>query len=253
MINYAGELAHAILRVLARHERPIGSGTLHLILRRQGVPASAPTIGRKVRELEFEGLLRKISVDGRVITDRGRAALERWEHKTKLEGKGQALLGIVLDGTGKKSILDFLAARRVIEREAASLAARHASPATIRTLEKIVSRQMTSVNHGELGIEEDVAFHEEIAKASRNEVLYSLVSFLRSNGNYSYLITRMRTIVGSRLIVDHTSIVDAIKKHDPEAAREAMDAHLAGLSDDIARYWKQFRLNAERGRRRALA
>ena len=69
------DVNRAILQLIAESEAPIGQSTLGLILRRQGFTISVPTIGRRLQELEFEGLLRKVGVGGRVITTRGRKVL----------------------------------------------------------------------------------------------------------------------------------------------------------------------------------
>ena len=57
--NTHTELDFAILQTLHSHGQPIGSGTLHYVLRKRGDNLSAPTIGRKLRDLENRGLVAK--------------------------------------------------------------------------------------------------------------------------------------------------------------------------------------------------
>jgi GntR family L-lactate dehydrogenase operon transcriptional regulator len=233
------DLRLAILRLIAKHEGPIGQGNLNLLLRRQGFLLSTPTVGRRLQEMEFDGVLRKVSVDGRVITERGLNRLRQWDAEARLRGSGEALLAALQRGD-KKHILDLLAARRAIECETAALAAEHASLGAIQRMEEMLERQAASIETGGLGIEEDVEFHEEIARASGNSVLQSLVSLLRNHQRYNFLITSMRTLVGARLVVDHTVILDGIRARNPKQAREAMEQHLLKLSQDLTQYWNEW-------------
>lgn len=238
-------LDQAILRTVAASQRPIGQGALTLLLRREGLNVSPPTVGRRLQTLEFDGLLRKVSVDGRVITERGDEILRRWEAEARLRGSGEALLETLKRGD-KKHILDLLAARCAIECETAALAAQHAAAPSIRRMARLLDQQTASIDRGGLGIEHDVAFHLEIAHAARNEVLHSLVSLLRSHGRYDLVITSMRTVVGSRLVVEHAAILHAIEARDPAAARGAMDHHIRSLQRDLERYLGQRQRRAAR-------
>src|SRR5574341_2134876 len=125
------DIDRAILRLVAGHEGPIGQGTLSLFLRKPGFTLSTPTVGRKLQTLQFDGLLRKIGVDGRVITERGLNVLHEWDAEARLRGSGEALL-VALQRSDKKHILDLLMARRVIEGETAALAAHQAPGKAIR-------------------------------------------------------------------------------------------------------------------------
>jgi GntR family L-lactate dehydrogenase operon transcriptional regulator len=234
-----------ILRLIAESKAPIGQGNLSLLLRKEGLSVSVPTIGRRLQEMEFEGLLQKASVDGRVITDRGRETLKSWEAENRLRRSGDALVDL-LKRADKKHIVDLLSARRVIEGETAALAALHASPESIRRMEELLGEQARRVAAGELGIPQDVMLHREIARASNNPVLYSVVSLLRNHERYDFIIASMRTTVGTQLVEDHRSILDGIREHDPEKARAAMDEHLRKLIDDIDRYWRRSQGNKPR-------
>ena len=243
MISYAPALSSidaAILKVIAGSRRPIGQGAINLRLRKQGILVSAPTVGRKLQELEANGLVRKVSVEGRVLTDRGSAVLIRYDAEARLRLSGDALLNTLRRGD-RRHLLDLLCARRVIEGETAALAAVHASPQAIGRMDELLDRQAESIRRGEMGLTEDVAFHLEVARASRNEVLNSLAALLRQHRRYDLLMTSMRAAVGGRLVVDHRAILAGIRAHDPGAARRAMEDHLRKLADDLDRYWNRLR------------
>src|SRR5579875_1477882 len=132
MISYAPTLSGidaAILGVIASSPGPVGQGAINLQLRKQGVVGGAP-VGRRLQELDAEGLVRKVSVEGRVLTERGVAALRRYDEEARLRLSGDALLDTLRRGD-RRHLLELLAARRVIEGETAALAAAHASPQAI--------------------------------------------------------------------------------------------------------------------------
>lgn len=230
------DLDRAILAIIAESPGPIGQGTINQLLRLQGHSLSTPTVGRKLQDLEFRGLLEKKSVDGRLITAQGRRVLTEWNTEAKLRGSGEALLNTLKRGD-KKHLLELLDARRIIESETAARAAQHASANAIRTMEDLLDQQQIRISEGGLGIDEDVLFHEEIARASRNVVLESLVTFLRQNKRYNYIITSMRAVVGTRLVIEHRAILDAIRAHDPERAQRSMSSHIQNLAEDLNRFW----------------
>lgn len=240
-----GEVDRVLLQFVAENQDPIGQGSLYLKLRRQGLEISAPTIGRKLQQLEFDGLLRKVGVDGRIITKRGRETLKLSHAEAHLRGTGEELFEVLRRGD-KKHIFDLLSARRILERETAALAAEHASAREVRQMEETLRGQLASVKAGGLGIEEDIGLHNQIARASQNSLLYSLVALLRNNERYNFLIASMRAVVGTRLVDDHLAIVDGIKSRDPHKAREAMDRHIRKIADDLNRYWQRW-INHDRG------
>jgi DNA-binding FadR family transcriptional regulator len=237
--NLPAGLDLTILGLIAHDKGPIGQSTLSLRLREQGFNVSTPTVGRRLQVLEFEGLLRKVGVEGRVMTPDGTKVLAHWEAEAQLRSSGEALFETLKRGD-KKHILDLLSARRVIESETVALAAEHASPTSIQRLEELVAEQDAIISRGGLGVEQDIAFHLEIARASQNEVLHSLVGLLRNNRRYDLIVTSMRRVVG-RLVVDHRAILSGIKDRDPQVARRAMEQHIGGLMLDLNRYRSRVR------------
>lgn len=227
-----------ILAEIASYDSPVGQGTIGLALQKQGLTVSIPTIGRRLQELEFGEFIEKVGVQGRILTERGREALDQLRAEDMLRRSGDALLQ-TLNGGDRKRVFNLLSARRILEGPTAALAAERATPETIATLESLVEEQTSSVRRGDLGVEQDVTFHEEIARASGNPVLASLVSLLRKNHHYNLAIISIRTAVGGRLVVDHAAILDAIKRRDSDAARAAMERHLDTLANDLNRYWKE--------------
>jgi GntR family transcriptional repressor for pyruvate dehydrogenase complex len=237
------DIRGAILSVIAAREGPVGQGTISLELRKQGRSPSVPTVGRRLQELEYEGFIKKVGVQGRILTERGVEAVNQMNAEAMLKVSGSALLKTLTRGD-KQHLLDLLFVRRRLEGAAAALAAQRAAPQAVARLEQLLERQRASIGRGELGVQEDVMYHLEIARASGNSVLASLVALLRQHHGYNIAITSIRAEVGSRLVVDHGAILDAIKRKNPVAARRAMERHLRTLADDLNRYWTESALTA---------
>lgn len=230
------DLHRQILSVVAARDQPVGQGAIGLELRSAGVTASVPTIGRRLQELEFEGFVKKVGVQGRVVTELGKQTVDRLNAEAGFRVSGDAFLKTLNRGD-KQHLLHLLSARSVVEGATAALAAEHATAQTIVSLENSLLRQEAIVSRGELGIEEDIDFHDQIARASGNPVLATLASLLRQHHRYNLAITSIRAAVGSRLVVDHSEILEAIKERNPVEARMAMKRHIRMLADDLTRYW----------------
>jgi GntR family transcriptional repressor for pyruvate dehydrogenase complex len=125
---------------------------------------------------------------------------------------------------------ELLDVRRIIEPPLARRAAMNATPAQIADLEDILRRQEERVSRGELGVEEDAAFHYSIALAANNAVMLKVVDvlmdLLRETRQRS-LETEGRAIKSYQ---GHCRILAALKAHDGAAAEDAMRRHL----DEIA-------------------
>ena len=213
----------------------MGSWSLFYLLREDGHDVSAPTIGRKLRELEQLNLLGKSTVEGRIITPAGMRMLRKSAHDEQVRARADKLLK-ALDGRSQKDIIDQLTVRRIIEVESAGLAALHASAASIAKLEEIVRKQKEAIKKGRLGVGEDVGFHEALAQASGNKIIATTVHLLRSQEWMNYVVTEIRNKVGTRLAVDHQKIISALKRHNSSLARSAMERHLNQLIADVERY-----------------
>ena len=183
-------------------------------------------------------MLKKVGVQGRIPTEKGRKAFHELHAEAMLRETGDELLRTLTRGD-KQHLLDLLEARLCLEGRAAALAARCAGQKTVDLLDELVVRQEKSIADGRLGIDEDVRFHTEIATASGNAVVASLVALLREHHRYNRAVTSIRTEVGSQLVVDHGAILDAIKRRDPPAAQQAMETHLRALAADLKQYWTE--------------
>jgi hypothetical protein len=245
------DLSHAILHALQLNSQPMGSWSLYFHLRERGYNVSAPTIGRRLRDLERDELVRKDTVDGRLITPKGLRMLGSVTKDHRVRASAEEVLKL-LKSNRQKDILDLLAVRRIIEEESAYLAAMNASAKDIARLEKSVHRQRIKIATGDLGVEQDVDFHENLAKASGNKFIAYCVHLLRSQDWMNYAVIAIRAKVGSGIVVDHEKVISAVRDHNPAAARTAMRRHIMKMTAEVKDYMKRPVHPITRSRRSAI-
>jgi GntR family transcriptional repressor for pyruvate dehydrogenase complex len=121
---------------------------------------------------------------------------------------------------------DLYEARQAIEVVSAELAASRASEDSIAALERLLAAMKESTNDAAAYTAADVGFHVEVARASLNPLLPTLLAPLARlivEGVFKSHSTSDAVRVG---IAGHTRILKAVKAGDPAAARRAMAAHL---------------------------
>lgn len=230
-------LEHDLLELLDSSDEPLGAVTLYYRLRdKHGVGQA--TVGRKLHELDFRGLTERHSFAGRSITAAGREHLQRLGENLRRED-GQAALADSLSANDTESLLNVLETRRVLESYAAYLAASRGTSEDFAELRAIIRRNKEAVAAGESGDGEDAAFHDFVARASRNPVLENVVRLLRQ---YSAIAPVVASIVSARSrnegvrYPDLTEIVEQLERRDPEGARDAMSRHIGRMADEFIRY-----------------
>jgi GntR family transcriptional repressor for pyruvate dehydrogenase complex len=122
---------------------------------------------------------------------------------------------------------DLVEARRMLECEAASLAAIRAEPEHLRAMQRalVLTEQVRADLLEKVG--HDLAFHASIARASRNPVIETM--FVSITGTVAELMLRsLGDPDVSRVgLPYHREIYEAIKNGEPDEARAAMAGHLS--------------------------
>lgn len=136
----------------------------------------------------------------------------------------------VRSAAARTSPFDVLRARRLIESEAAALAARHATPAQIRRMTQTFESLAKDMRANRTKSAADREFHLCIARASGNSALALVVERLWEEGGQP-LDVRMEELFVTRgrkrdNIAEHRAVLDAIQNGDAAAARRAMRTHL---------------------------
>ncbi|HEY1853319.1 MAG TPA: FadR/GntR family transcriptional regulator [Solirubrobacterales bacterium] len=151
---------------------------------------------------------------------------------------------------GVDVLKEYLECRRILEVEAAGLAAERATKAHIKQLAEAVRRmEETTVRPSgqaaeELFHESDIAFHQALIAATGNRPLAGLVERLHSALLLArYPLARPQYRI-ERALPEHRRIFDAVSDGDAGKARAAMSDHL----DTIAGYLDEYRRGKDRRR-----
>ncbi len=139
--------------------------------------------------------------------------------------------------------LELMRARELVEGEVAALAARHAKRAHINAMASAIEQMQDEAAAGLAPREGDEAFHQAIALGCGNEVLRDTVQ--------GYWQARRGTLF-ERLgdyfenppswkaaLVEHAAVLEAIRAHDPVAARSAMHEHLKKACNRYSASWRR--------------
>ncbi len=140
-------------------------------------------------------------------------------------------LTFVVDFHRDDSVMEFLRVRRILEPEAAAMAATRVSPEDVETMQQIIAASSPESTPEEL-LSLDIEFHRLVGTASGNSVLASLIEGLSAPTNRAR-IWRGHTQVGAheRTVREHQAILDAIAAGEPELAHAAMVVHVAGVEN----------------------
>lgn len=122
-------------------------------------------------------------------------------------------------------------ARVFLETSTARMAAERATEEQIARLQLSIAQHRASMVNLEEFIERDMAFHREIADISGNPIFPSIVESMFRWAN-EYYQTLVRAPGAEELtLAEHQRIVDAIARHDGDAAVEAMRSHLVRANE----------------------
>jgi GntR family transcriptional regulator, transcriptional repressor for pyruvate dehydrogenase complex len=138
-------------------------------------------------------------------------------------------LSFVVELHQDQSVLELLEARRLLEAEAAALAAVRIAPEQVAELRALIAA-MPGCSGVEEFVENDLGFHRTIAEAAGNGVLAKLLESL-SGRTIRARIWRAITQSGAidRTVAEHQAICDAIEQQSPELARAWMSVHIASV------------------------
>lgn len=150
----------------------------------------------------------------------------------KLELEGLVVMvprkGAEVASISEKSLRDVLEVRKALEELAAELACKRRDEQDEKELDEKLIAFEKEINGKDLTkiAELDVEFHEAIYHATKNEKLIQMLNNLREQ-MYRYRFEYIKEEDKRRsLTEEHRQIVNAIKKSDHIAAREAIRRHI---------------------------
>jgi GntR family transcriptional repressor for pyruvate dehydrogenase complex len=173
---------------------------------------SRPVLREAVRSLTAKGLLADNPGRGHVVRALGRDSL--------VESLTLYLHGQRLDYT------HLIEVRRVIEVEAAGLAAERTTAPTLEALREATALLREGLAPGEAAVA-DLAFHRAVAMTSGNEFFVVLIDSIRDVLLKVQLPTLAEEAIVRQAMTEHRRIAKAIAAGEPSRSRAAMREHLS--------------------------
>lgn len=134
------------------------------------------------------------------------------------------------DNTNMKRLFEL---RRILETEAAALAATRADAAQLAAVKAALDRMGGEERWEDGSIDADLLFHREIAKATGNAYIHTFISFvceqIRQSIYYARLTNPLHDLIEVN-VAEHVRIWEALAAGDAEAARAAMRDHITGAA-----------------------
>lgn len=122
--------------------------------------------------------------------------------------------------------------RRVVEPEAAALAATRSGGDSLAAIERAFSDMIEAGSCTPESIAADVRLHQAILAATGNEFIAALAPAIETSLMLTFPLQRKIHPDPDNFIPSHRLIVDAIKRGDPNAARKAVLALLVRAEKD---------------------
>jgi GntR family transcriptional repressor for pyruvate dehydrogenase complex len=140
-------------------------------------------------------------------------------------------MSFVVDLHQDRGVLHVLEARRVLEAAVAALAAQYIADEELAELRRLIDLAGDCATVEEF-VENDLEFHRQIARASRNPVLASLLDSISTRTSRAR-IWRGITEAGAteRAVAEHRAILAALEHHRPDLARARATVHVAGVEE----------------------
>jgi DNA-binding FadR family transcriptional regulator len=128
--------------------------------------------------------------------------------------------------------------REIIEPAAAAAAARRRSAEQLARIDAAYAAMDASTNLDEWA-EADLAYHEAVLHATNNELMISLFSVIETALG-TYFVLSARTASNFKYsLPHHKKLLDAIRRRQPEVARQAMTGMVAESRSNIRRHSKK--------------
>lgn len=225
---------YLLLHFIDKRGEPAGCWALREDLLSVGMDCSTATIGRYLKELDYQDYTVQNSNLGRVVTPSGKAHLRDMDERLERAlMQSELSRNVKVNNFGELS--DLLVARRALEAKAAGLAARYADKAGLQRLRRSVTEHQETVQRNDDPTDPALNFHTIVAEISGNRFILSVLNMLiyeerRMEAKMENLVTRER---GRIYVREHEEIADAICARDARRAEELMDRHIAVLCEAV--------------------
>ncbi|GAG33121.1 unnamed protein product, partial [marine sediment metagenome] len=186
---------------------------------------SRPSVREALSALEILGITESRGGKGNFIKDKSMSSLYEQEIKELEE---------------EESPFELLEARKAVEIEIAELAAKKATKEDIDAIYQCLQKMEGAIGNVPRMMEFDRKFHISIAKASHNNLLFSIMTYLNNLLKEKLWVNMKEKILNlpgypKRYLEEHTKIFNAIKNKDSKDARKQVFHHLDSVEKDLFR------------------
>jgi len=140
-------------------------------------------------------------------------------------------MSLLIRGGGSIDFVKVHEVRMMLETHVAAKAAERATPEALEELEALLQAWADAGADVDAASRIDVDFHRAIATSADNELYVVLLDSISG----ALLENRRATLAlehsHAKVFKEHKAIVDGIRQHDPEVARNAMEKHLQGVAE----------------------
>lgn len=214
-----------LLREIAGGTPPEGGWLPRVVDLAHRLDASSGTAREIIRALEERGV---------VAVRHGRGArvlpVEEWDVLDP-----EVLAALLERREGREVVDEALECRRLLEGEAAALAARRIDPAGARTLTEAFERMRAAASDertpGQLA-DAATSFREAVATRAGNRPMRRMLSPLAAVD--AAAITRLNRAGRNRLVERYEALLSAVCAGDADAARAAVEADVAAIARAVA-------------------
>lgn len=187
-------------------------------------------------------VIRGLEERGLIAVKHGRGATvnepERWDTLD-----ADVLAALLSGPSAGKTLSDFLESRRVLEIEAAGLAAERANERDVERLAHALDAMREAADRAEQNPaverqyhEADIAFHRALIQATKNSTLVGLTGRIHAATIEARFPTARPMLRGTRTLPEHERIMRAVASGNATAARKAMKDHLDSVQEFLAEY-----------------
>ena len=126
---------------------------------------------------------------------------------------------------------EIVEARSTLEVKLAALAAQRRTAADLAAVDAALEAMAAEIADGSRGTTGDELFHQAVAAAAHSSILASMMTFISELVRETRLASLGQPGRPERSLESHRAIADAIRSADPQAAADAMQAHIDLVSE----------------------
>jgi len=170
-----------------------------------------------IKKLEFYGILKTLPQSGTFVAGLDISALE----------------SLISDALHIESydFYSLVETRLILEISATRLCCERRTDEDLKLLEQSMLICDEKIKEGSAAVEEDLNFHRQIAQASKNQVIKSMMLIITpdimTNYRKYWICDKNKSVAG----VEHQLLFEYIKRQDANGAEMIMRQHLKGVMD----------------------